>query len=111
MSKYEIDKETELKLKTEADEYSKSYAFGFDKQDMEYRLKAEGLEVPDDEKLNEMVKEEYIEKGKGRSIVKKTDMTGKKQTLILKTVHQILIVNVAENITPYIGCRINTRME
>ena len=32
MSKYEVDKETELKLKAEADEYSKSYAFGFDKQ-------------------------------------------------------------------------------
>lgn len=61
MSKYEVDKETELKLKAEADEYSKSYAFGFDKQDMLYKFKIEGMEIPDDEKLNEMVKEEYIE--------------------------------------------------
>lgn len=61
MSKYETDKATEQKLRAEAEEYTKSYEFELDRQDMQYRLRREGKEAPDDETLNEMVKEQYVE--------------------------------------------------
>lgn len=61
MSKYETDKATEMKLRSEAEEYAKTAEFELDRQDMKYRLQREGKEIPDDEKLNEMVKEQYIE--------------------------------------------------
>jgi len=61
VSKYETDKATEMKLRSEAEEYSKTGEFELDRQDMKYRLQREGKEIPDDEKLNEMVKEQYIE--------------------------------------------------
>lgn len=61
MSKYETDKATEIKLRSEAEEYSKTDEFELDRQDMKYRLQIECKEIPDDEKLNEMVKEQYID--------------------------------------------------
>lgn len=61
MSKYETDKATEIKLWSEAEEYSKTDEFELDRQDMKARLQIECKEIPDDEKLNEMVKEQYID--------------------------------------------------
>lgn len=61
MSEYKMDKPNEEKLKAEAEEYAKTYEFGLDKQDMKYRLQREGKEIPEDDTLSEMVKEQYIE--------------------------------------------------
>ena len=61
MNKYGIDEATEAKLYDEAEEYSKTDEFELDKQDMQYKLQMEGKEIPDDEKLNEMVKEQYVD--------------------------------------------------
>lgn len=56
-----MDKATERRLKDEAEEYAKTDEFSLDKQDMRYKLEREGEDIPDDEKLNEMVKDQYIE--------------------------------------------------
>lgn len=56
-----MDKATERRLKDEAGEYAKTDEFSLDKQDMLYKLEREGKAIPDDEKLNEMVKDQYIE--------------------------------------------------
>ena len=63
MNKYGIDEATEAKLYDEAEEYSKTDEFELDKQDMQYKLQMEGKEIPNDEKLNEMVKEELVARG------------------------------------------------
>ena len=61
MNKYGIDDTTVEKLKAEAEEYSKTSEFELDKQDMQYRLRMEGQDISDDEKLGEMVKEQYVD--------------------------------------------------
>lgn len=60
MSKIEMTEELKLLLQAEADEYAKSFEFGLDMQDMEYRLKFEGKEVSSED-LAKMVKEQFIQ--------------------------------------------------
>lgn len=56
-----MDKATERRLKDEAEEYAKTDEFSLDKQDMRYKLERECEDILDDEKLNKMVKDQYIE--------------------------------------------------
>lgn len=61
MSKYETDVTTEEKLKAEAEEFTKTSEFELEKQDVLYRLQREGKDEPDEETLNKLAKESYIE--------------------------------------------------
>lgn len=61
MNRVEMTEELKVKLQAEAEEYAKSYEFGLDMQDMEYKLAREGKEIPSKEERIKMVKEQYMD--------------------------------------------------
>lgn len=60
MSNNDTPKSLKERLEEEAQEYIKTAEFDLDMHDMAYRLEYEGKEIPPKDKLEEMVKKQYI---------------------------------------------------